>query len=332
MRADPPSWRFPTLLDLPRSRLGGRSSVGRAPGCGPGGRGFEPRRSPLSPARSDVLRPVSWLGVYAGSGSRSQPGAAHRGVEPKPDLRRPPGPAWLWTLPSRRPDSHAMAPVGDTEACSFLTRSDSCARGRVVAEQAARTFGVPLCPSASCRGALVGRDRSAGRRLPRGIRRAARHGPQPARRATRHHRPRHRRDRRPDPRAGDRHRLTSRTRCDPRDRRHRHADERPLSSPTPRAGGLEWLPAERREVEREFRCGEEAEARRLARRTRLETRAAPCQQPKSCACPRGQGAATAGAGEALNQCGENRGSSGDTDLDLSSGRVPGLVSRSQPRC
>ena len=29
------------------SRLGGRSSVGRAPGCGPGGRGFESRRSPL---------------------------------------------------------------------------------------------------------------------------------------------------------------------------------------------------------------------------------------------------------------------------------------------
>lgn len=31
-----------------QSRLhGGRSSVGRAPGCGPGGHGFEPRRSPV---------------------------------------------------------------------------------------------------------------------------------------------------------------------------------------------------------------------------------------------------------------------------------------------
>ncbi len=30
-----------------RSVRGGRSSVGRAPGCGPGGRGFESRRSPL---------------------------------------------------------------------------------------------------------------------------------------------------------------------------------------------------------------------------------------------------------------------------------------------
>src|SRR3954452_14010164 len=29
------------------SGLGGRSSVGRAPGCGPGGRGFESPRSPL---------------------------------------------------------------------------------------------------------------------------------------------------------------------------------------------------------------------------------------------------------------------------------------------
>src|SRR6185503_4529824 len=28
-------------------KRGGRSSVGRAPGCGPGGRGFESRRSPL---------------------------------------------------------------------------------------------------------------------------------------------------------------------------------------------------------------------------------------------------------------------------------------------
>ena len=33
---------------------GGRSSVGRAPGCGPGGRGFESRRSPLM--RRDVAR------------------------------------------------------------------------------------------------------------------------------------------------------------------------------------------------------------------------------------------------------------------------------------
>src|SRR5690348_2310807 len=34
---------------------GGRSSVGRAPGCGPGGRGFEPRRSPHK--RHDALIP-----------------------------------------------------------------------------------------------------------------------------------------------------------------------------------------------------------------------------------------------------------------------------------
>ena len=40
----------PTIGDSPLdSRApGGRSSVGRAPGCGPGGRGFESRRSPLS--------------------------------------------------------------------------------------------------------------------------------------------------------------------------------------------------------------------------------------------------------------------------------------------
>ena len=41
---------LPTLpTDTARlASLGGRSSVGRAPGCGPGGRGFESRRSPLT--------------------------------------------------------------------------------------------------------------------------------------------------------------------------------------------------------------------------------------------------------------------------------------------
>ena len=41
--------RQPThaLAPLDCASLGGRSSVGRAPGCGPGGRGFESRRSPL---------------------------------------------------------------------------------------------------------------------------------------------------------------------------------------------------------------------------------------------------------------------------------------------
>ena len=35
------------MLDsVSRAARGGRSSVGRAPGCGPGGRGFESRRSP----------------------------------------------------------------------------------------------------------------------------------------------------------------------------------------------------------------------------------------------------------------------------------------------
>ena len=33
-------------VSLPQHKHGGRSSAGRAPGCGPGCRGFEPRRSP----------------------------------------------------------------------------------------------------------------------------------------------------------------------------------------------------------------------------------------------------------------------------------------------
>src|SRR5258706_13383699 len=33
------------------SQHGGRSSVGRAQGCGPWGRGFEPRRSPFNPTK-----------------------------------------------------------------------------------------------------------------------------------------------------------------------------------------------------------------------------------------------------------------------------------------
>ena len=36
---------------------GGRSSVGRAPGCGPGGRGFESHRPPHS-----IIGPLAQLG------------------------------------------------------------------------------------------------------------------------------------------------------------------------------------------------------------------------------------------------------------------------------
>ena len=41
-------WFFP-------SDDGGRSSAGRAPGCGPGGRGFEPHRPPHSPSPDGPL-------------------------------------------------------------------------------------------------------------------------------------------------------------------------------------------------------------------------------------------------------------------------------------
>jgi hypothetical protein len=46
-------WRGPGPL-LDSGLHGGRSSAGRAPGCGPGGRGFESHRSPL--AKSPGLR------------------------------------------------------------------------------------------------------------------------------------------------------------------------------------------------------------------------------------------------------------------------------------
>ena len=43
------------MLDWKARRVnGGRSSVGRAPGCGPGGRGFEPHRSPQPPIDADT--------------------------------------------------------------------------------------------------------------------------------------------------------------------------------------------------------------------------------------------------------------------------------------
>jgi hypothetical protein len=45
--AGPPQIRAEPPLHFAVATHGGRSSVGRAPGCGPGGRGFEPRRSPL---------------------------------------------------------------------------------------------------------------------------------------------------------------------------------------------------------------------------------------------------------------------------------------------
>ena len=38
--------RFEAAIEPRSPQRGGRSSVGRAPGCGPGGRGFESRRSP----------------------------------------------------------------------------------------------------------------------------------------------------------------------------------------------------------------------------------------------------------------------------------------------
>src|SRR5580765_5334203 len=47
---------MPHVPTLSCSRRGGGSSVGRAPGCGPGGRGFESRRPPLAP--SFVLQPL----------------------------------------------------------------------------------------------------------------------------------------------------------------------------------------------------------------------------------------------------------------------------------
>ena len=44
--SSPAKQRADAALNFCSQRHGGRSSVGRAPGCGPGGRGFESRRSP----------------------------------------------------------------------------------------------------------------------------------------------------------------------------------------------------------------------------------------------------------------------------------------------
>ncbi len=64
-----------TLFSLPVKAHGGCSSAGRAPGCGPGGRGFKPHHSPqvcavqeVSPARAGppFCVPDLWSGVERG--------------------------------------------------------------------------------------------------------------------------------------------------------------------------------------------------------------------------------------------------------------------------
>jgi hypothetical protein len=79
-----PSWRF----GAPTSRLsgadsyvkkyhyGGRSSDGRAPGCGPGGRGFKSRRSPQDlPGLAGIFPELLAAGLQIGAGGPKVAGA-----------------------------------------------------------------------------------------------------------------------------------------------------------------------------------------------------------------------------------------------------------------
>src|SRR5882672_832895 len=68
------------------SQFGGRSSVGRAQGCGPWGRGFEPRRSPFNLRNS-----ANWLSEApsprpspVGRGRDLPPGPRHQNIPRRP--------------------------------------------------------------------------------------------------------------------------------------------------------------------------------------------------------------------------------------------------------
>lgn len=51
-------------MEFSNSSDGGRSSVGRAPDCGSGGRAFEPRRPPSQVLELEVPRPFSFLALF----------------------------------------------------------------------------------------------------------------------------------------------------------------------------------------------------------------------------------------------------------------------------
>ena len=60
------------LARLQVEQVGGRSSVGRAPGCGPGRRGFESRRSPFveeRPCLGSFFHALIGVGVRVSCGS-----------------------------------------------------------------------------------------------------------------------------------------------------------------------------------------------------------------------------------------------------------------------
>ena len=64
---------------LDSTSRGGRSSAGRAPGCGPGGRGFESHRSPLSgrPPQGDPAPSKSWIDRFALEGEHAEHALVH---------------------------------------------------------------------------------------------------------------------------------------------------------------------------------------------------------------------------------------------------------------
>jgi hypothetical protein len=74
----------PALTARLGSALGGRSSAGRAPGCGPGGRGFESRRSPLRDRlqAAKIGCAQSATGSDSGSNLGSERGSSEGSVDP----------------------------------------------------------------------------------------------------------------------------------------------------------------------------------------------------------------------------------------------------------
>lgn len=94
---------------LPPASRGGRSSAGRAPGCGPGGRGFESHRSPFT----KVLQ----MDIFAVEAARRTIG---------------PGYQWgtkLWGVDPERPTERASADA-DRLPCKLAGHSASTAAWR----------------------------------------------------------------------------------------------------------------------------------------------------------------------------------------------------------
>ena len=126
----PDAWAPPADARLGRQSPGGRSSVGRAPGCGPGGRGFESRRSPLKRLqRAFALCRCITGGVNAGVKSRARLGgrALYRMLAVRAVAAPDRGP-WVPGPPGAEPGGR---PSGSWPSCTHPRDEASAIRLRI---------------------------------------------------------------------------------------------------------------------------------------------------------------------------------------------------------